>query len=112
MDGDIDAAVEHGPLNLLGEKTAAADVPQRRRLIAVAFGLNVNEFDRPRRQRAQPVGHVVRLPERQRAGTRADAKRGHDDKIIATKHTKDTKRKKCVFLSCPSYDSRRLLLRV
>jgi hypothetical protein len=74
MDGDIDAALEQGVLDCLGERAVAAKLHKRDIAHLVANGFDFDQFDWPIRvEGAQQIRDVMSLPERERTAARADA---------------------------------------
>ena len=84
MNRDIRAIGNQRDLDRFGENAIAAHEAERGRLVAVAFGVDVNQTDAARPgERAEQRRNVMRLPERERARTCAEAKRRHGDMIGA-----------------------------
>ena len=73
VDGDIHRAVKHGALDLLGEQPRAADRGQRRVLVAVTVGLDLDEPDiETGMKESKAIGNPLGLPAGQPAATGAD----------------------------------------
>jgi len=73
VNGDVDRAVEHRALDLLGEQPGSADRGQRRGAVAVALGLDLDDLDDEAGMGfAKAVGDPVGLPTGQPAAPGAD----------------------------------------
>ena len=88
MHGEIDRAAEQRVVNLLGEQPLAAEVPQR--LVPDAVAGRGDRLERDgilceavRIDEQRP--HMVRLPQSERAATRADQKRAMDQALDSVK---------------------------
>ena len=67
MRGQIRAAIRHRLLELLDEEPLAADIGQRLIERAIALRGQAEELDPARRiERAEPIAHVLGLPESER----------------------------------------------
>ena len=78
VNGDLDPALEERVLDRLREDPFAAEAGERHGLHLVAGRLDQGELDAEAgMRRAQPIGDVMGLPERQRTAARADAERRH-----------------------------------
>ena len=78
MHGEIDRAVEQRLLDLLGEQSLAAGFGERPVENLVAGSADGDELDLRREKPVrgdQPLAHLLRLLERQRAAARADAQK-------------------------------------
>jgi hypothetical protein len=74
VHGDINRAIQQGPIDFLGEKSAAADLPQRHIGAGITLGADPHELNGRRTGlRPDQTLDVTRLPQRQRRAAGPDA---------------------------------------
>src|SRR5262245_1774982 len=82
---DIDAVVDQGVLDGLGEDAEPAQRLQGAVLLAVPVGFDDHDLDRPRvEDRPQAVGDMVRLPQSELTAAGAEPEGGHNVSIQTT----------------------------
>ena len=76
MDGEVDAAVEHGLAQRRDEDAGSPEVAQGAGLVAIALGADGDELDGDAGQRGDPFGHLGGLGDGERTRPGAEPQDG------------------------------------